>query len=174
MLVMPVYHPNTTVVSPGLGNDHLGTVGMLPWRALARVDQWDWRPVRQLSRDLGFEEPRIALLGLGRNLGPPQIIYAWAVDGKLNTSVDMLWRYERGTIDWDRVMAAVRKSDIVVTAPGYTGMDTREDHTENQHNSELAHRLERSPGFSGPIRFWMGRFEPAEVDVFVRERQPSP
>ena len=44
-------------------------------------------------------------------------------------------------------MAAVRESDIVVTAPGYTGMNTREEILENQHNSELAHRLEGSPGF---------------------------
>ena len=164
MLVTPVYHPNTTVVSNGLVN------GMLPWRGLARVDQWDWRPVQQLSRDFGYEEPRISVLGVGRNLGPPQVLYAWFVDGKLNTRADRLWHYEGRTIDWDRVMAAVRESDIVVTAPGYTGTNIGEDIVDNQHNSELAHRLEGSPGFSGPIRFWMGRFEPAEVDVFVRTR----
>ena len=59
MLVLPVYYPNTTVVGTGLVN------GRLPWRALARFDQWDWKPVREISRAAGFEEPRISFLGLG-------------------------------------------------------------------------------------------------------------
>jgi len=170
MLVMPVYYPNTRV-SIGLVN------GVLPWEAHARLDQWDWKPLRQLSRSCGFDEPRISVLGDGLHLGEPQIRYAWAVDGKLKTRVERLvpWGDRNGPIDWDRVMAAVRESDIVVTAPGYTGKNSGQDlAAENRHNSELVHRLEGSPGFSGPIRFWMGRFEPAEVDVFVRERQPSP
>ena len=164
MLVIPVYNPNTTVVGLGLPN------GMLPWRALARVDQWDWSPLRRLSRSFGLEEPSIFLLGNGRTLGPGLILYPWAVDGKLNTTVNMLWRPERGPIDWDEVMAAARKSDIVVTAPGYIGMNTREESLFNQHNSELVHRLEGSPGFSGPFRFFMGRFDPVEVDVFAKVR----
>ena len=81
MLVLPVYYPNTAVVGTGLVN------GRLPWRALARFDQWDWKPLREISRASGFEEPRISFVGGGRNLGPPQIRYVWAVDGKLNTTV---------------------------------------------------------------------------------------
>jgi len=164
MLVAPVYYPNTTAVGIGLVN------GRLPWRALARFDQWDWSPLRELGVATGFEEPRISFVGVGRNLNPAHIRYVWALDGKLNTKVSMLWRHDLGTIDWNRVMESLDESDIVLTAPGYTeGVSTKKDH-DNEHNAELEHRLTGDPRFRGPIRLWMGRFEPVEVDVFVRLR----
>ena len=83
----------------------------------------------------------------------------------------MLWRYERGTIDWDRVMAAVRESDIVVTAPGYTGMDTREESRgEPAQLGAGCIDWKGRPGSRVRSVSRMGRFEPVEVDVFVRAR----
>ena len=46
MLLAPVYCPNTTAVGTGLVN------GRLPWRALARFDQWDWKPLREIAAPL--------------------------------------------------------------------------------------------------------------------------
>ena len=162
MLVAPVYCPNASVVETGLVN------GRLPWRALARFDQWDWIPVREMSRAAGFEEPRISLVGNGRNMDPAHIRYVWAVEGKLNTEVTMLWRYDLGPIDWARVMASIDETDIVLTAPSYTGDDPSGRQPDNEHNAEFEHRLVGNPRFRGPVRVWMGRFQPVEVDVFVR------
>lgn len=164
MLVVPVYYPNTSLVGTGLVN------GRLPWRALARFDQWDWKPLREISRASGFEEPRISIMGGARNLGPPQIRYAWVADGKLNTEVKLLWRYDLGTIDWDGVMKSAGESDIVLTAPGYAGEVPGRPQPDNQHNVEFEQRLTGDPRFRGPIRLRMGRFEPVAVDVFVRLR----
>jgi 4-amino-4-deoxy-L-arabinose transferase-like glycosyltransferase len=166
MLVAPVYYPNTTAIGTGLVN------GRLPWRALARFDQWDWNALREIGRASGFEEPKISFVGGGRNLNPAQIRYVWAVAGKLNTKASMLWRYDLGTIDWDRVMGSLDESDMVLTAPSYT--DTEENPSkpllDNQHNAEFENRLTRDSHFRGPIRVWMGRFEPVEVEVFLRIR----
>ncbi len=164
LIVVPVYRPNTTIVGTGLVN------GRLPWRTLARFDQWDWKPLREIGRASGFEEPRISFVGNGKNLGPLQIRYPWAVEGKLKTTAGMLWRHDQGPIDWDRVMSSAGESDMVLTAPSFTGQDTGVTDSDNQHNEELAQRMARDPRFRGPIRLWMGRFEPVEVDVFVRLR----
>ena len=164
MLVGPVYFPNTAAVGTGLVN------GRLPWRALARFDQWNWKPLSDISRASGFEEPRIALLGAGRNLDPSHIRNVWAFDGKLNTDAKMLWWPEFGEIDWDRVMESIGESDIVLTAPGYSEGDATKTVPGNEHNSEFVQRLSGDPRFRGPIRVWMGRFEPIAVDVFVRLR----
>ena len=115
MLVWPVCYPNTTSSGSGTRN------ARLPWRSLARFDQWDWRTLREISSAAGFETPEISLVGSGENLNPLQIRYVWAVDGKPNPSVRLLWQDNRGPIDWDRVMKSVAKSDIVLTAPGWTG-----------------------------------------------------
>jgi 4-amino-4-deoxy-L-arabinose transferase-like glycosyltransferase len=164
LIIVPVYCPNRSLGSSGLAN------GRLPWRTFARLDQWDWKPLRKISRAAGFEEPRISLLGTGKNLGPEQIRYVWAVDGKLKTTARPLWRYSSGPIDWDKVMESVGESDIVLTAPRFTGLDTGALQPDNQHNVELANRLTRDPRFRGPVTLWVGRFEPVEVDVFVRLR----
>ncbi len=164
MLVFPVYYPNTTIVGIGYPN------GRLPWRALARFDQWDWKPLREISRSSGFEEPRISLVGGGRNLNSLQINYVWAVDGKLKTEVRQLWQYDRGPIDWDRVMESVGESDIVLTAPGWAGELPGRPEPNNLHNLEFDQRMARDPRFRGPIRLQMGRFEPIEVDVYVSVR----
>jgi hypothetical protein len=40
---------------------------------------------------------------------------------------------------------------------------------DNQYNAEFASRLSQDPRFRGPIRLEMGRFEPVEVDVFLKK-----
>ena len=150
MLVWPVCYPNTTVVGIGYPN------ARLPWRALARFDQWDWRPLREISSAAGFETPVISLVGSGRNLNSLQINYVWAVDGKPNPSVRLLWQDNRGPIDWDRVMKSVAESDIVLTAPGWTGELPGRPHPDNRHNLEFDQRMARDPASAGQFGYRWG------------------
>jgi 4-amino-4-deoxy-L-arabinose transferase-like glycosyltransferase len=170
MLVAPVLSPNNHPVDLGFVN------GVLPWRAMARFDQWDWKPVRDISYGCGLHSPRISFLGSGRTLDPPQIEYPWvaqptltARDAKLESpDVTWLWRYEDGPLDWQKVMDATGKSDIVLTAPYYVGEVRNKEDLDNQHNAEFAARLSGDPLFRGPIRLEVGRFEPVEVWVFLK------
>ena len=82
----------------------------------------------------------------------------------------MLWQPELGDINWDRVMESTDESDIVLTAPNYTEGDATKTVAGNEHNADFDRRLAGDPRFRGPTRVWMGRFEPVEVDVFVRLR----
>ncbi len=165
MLVYPVFYPNTTVVGIGYPNARFA------WRALARFDQWDWRPLREVSRSYGFEEPTISLIGSGRNLNALQIVYPWAVEGNMKTSARHLWQNNKGPIDWTRVMKVAAESDIVLTAPHWLGELPDRPHPDNLHNFEFDQRMARDPRFRGPIHLRMGRFEPVEVNVFVRLRR---
>ena len=170
MIVAPVLSPNSHPVDLGFVN------GVLPWRAMARFDQWDWKPVREISYGCGLHSPRISFLGGGRTLDPPQIEYPWVAqptltphDAKLESpDVTWLWRYEDGPLDWQRVMDATGKSDIVLTAPQYIGEVANKEDLDNQHNADFAARLSLDPLFRGPIRLEMGRFEPVEVWVFLK------
>jgi 4-amino-4-deoxy-L-arabinose transferase-like glycosyltransferase len=172
MIVWPVLSPNNHLVGPGLFN-----IGVLPWRVMARADQWDWRPVLDISHNCGVEDPRISYLGNGQAFDLPQIEYPWAIQALSTGSasvhfpvVTWLWRYEEGPIDWQKVMGLAEQSDIVVTAPGFVGRyDARED-LDNQHNAELSDRLSKDPGLTVPIHIKMGRFEPVDVLVFVNKK----
>jgi 4-amino-4-deoxy-L-arabinose transferase-like glycosyltransferase len=171
MIVAPVLSPNNHPVDLGFVN------GVLPWRAMARFDQWDWKPVRDISYGCGLHSPRISFLGSGRTLDPPQIEYPWvaqptltAHDAKLESpEVTWLWRYEDGPLDWQKVMDATGRSDIVLTAPHYVGEVRNKEDLDNQHNAEFAARLSADPFFRGPIRLEMGRFEPVEIWVFLKK-----
>ena len=66
-----------------------------------------------------------------------------------------LWRYEDGPLDWQKVMDATGKSDIVLTAPHYVGEVRNKEDLDNQHNAEFAARLSADPFFRGPIRLEM-------------------
>jgi 4-amino-4-deoxy-L-arabinose transferase-like glycosyltransferase len=169
MIVAPVAFPNTQPVDPGFFN------GGLPWRIMVRFDQWDWRPLRDIAQSCSLDKPKIAFLGMGRPLNPPQILYPWFAAGASPSERDgfdeplWLWRYEQGPMNWQKVMSLVGQGDIVLTAPGFEGQATDRQDFDNRDNREFAERISRDPRFRGPIRLKMGRFQPVEVDVFLRK-----
>ena len=170
MIVSPLLFPNKRPADLGFVN------GELPWRVMVRFDQWNWKPVRDISYSCGLATPRISFLGSGRAFDPPQIEYPWVAqptstrhDATLDfPDVTWLWRYEDGHLDWQKVMDAVDQSDIVVTAPHYSGEVRNKEDLDNQYNSDFAARLSLDSHFRGPIRLTMGRFEPIELEVFVK------
>jgi 4-amino-4-deoxy-L-arabinose transferase-like glycosyltransferase len=176
MIVTPVLFPNNQPVDLGFVN------GGLPWRVMVRFDQWDWKPVRDISYSCGLETPRISFLGSGRAFVPPQIEYPWAAQPTSthhDTTLDFpdvtwLWRYEEGPLNWQKVMDAVGQSDIVVTAPHYIGEVKNKEDLDNQYNADFAARLSLDSRFRRPIRLEMGRFEPIEIDVFLKKSLQCP
>jgi 4-amino-4-deoxy-L-arabinose transferase-like glycosyltransferase len=168
MMVAPVVFPNNRPVDPGFFN------GGLPWRIMVRFDQWDWKPLRDIAQSCALEKPKIAFLGMGRPLNPPQLLYPWFAAGDSPSERNgfdeplWLWRYEQGPVDWQKVMSLVGRGDIVLTAPGFEGQATDRQDFDNRDNREFAERISRDPRFRGPMRLKMGRFEPVEVDVFLR------
>jgi 4-amino-4-deoxy-L-arabinose transferase-like glycosyltransferase len=166
MIVYPVVFPNTRPVDLGFVN------GSLPWRAMARFDQWDWKPIRDVSDACALENPKISYLGGGRVFNPPSIEYPWVPTATKSNSypdVTWLWRYEDGPLDWQKVMDSADNSDIVLTAPHQIGEVRYKENLDNQYNAEFADRLALDPNFRGPIRLEMGRFEPIELTVFVKK-----
>jgi len=168
LIVYPAFFPNTQAVDSGLVN------GRLPWRVMFRRDQWDWRPVQDIAQRCGVPAPAISFLGYADGYSPPQIQFPWALKGASTNhavldfpDVTWLWRYDEGPINWQKVMDSAGRSDIVLTAPHCSG-DMNDD-LNNQHNAEFVDRLSRDPDFQAPIRLQMGRFEPVEVDVFVKK-----
>lgn len=169
MIVYPVVFPNTAPVDIGFVN------GALPWRSLARFDQWNWKPLWEISNACNLESPRISYLGNGREFDPPAIQYPWlmaAMPMRLSKiaypDVTWLWRYEDGTFDWQKVMGSAAGSDLVVTAPYYRGEAVIKEDEDNRHNSEFAQRLSQDSRFQGPILFQVGRFSPVEIAVFAK------
>jgi 4-amino-4-deoxy-L-arabinose transferase-like glycosyltransferase len=169
MLVVPVAFPNQQPVDPGFYN------GGLPWRIMVRFEQWNWKPLQEISQSCGLDKPKIAFLGMGRPLNPPQILYPWFAKGlspsDRNGFYEPLWlyRYEQGPFDWSQVMSSAELSDIAVTAPTFVGQATDRQNLDNEHNREFADRLAKDPLFQPPIHLQMGRFEPLEVLVFVKK-----
>ncbi len=169
MIVAPVAFPNNQPVDPGFYN------GGLPWRIMVRFEQWDLKPLRDIAQNCGLEKPRIAFLGMGRPLNPPQILYPWFVAGASPSERNgyseplWLWRYEQGPLDWQQVMSSAEQSDIVLTAPTFVGQATDRQDLDNQYNREFAERLAADPRFRGPTRLEMGRLWPVEVLVFVKK-----
>ena len=169
MIVTPVVFPKPYPVDPGLVN------GALPWGIWVRFEQWDWKPLRDIASSCDLQQPKIAFLGMGRPINPPQIEYPWFVDGTVSSDAWFwrfqpvwLWRYTEGPPDWEKVMSASNQSDIVLTAPGFIGQVSDKQDLDNRYNREFAERLAADPLFQGPIRLRMGRFEPVEVTVFVK------
>ena len=168
MLVAPVAFPNQQPVDPGFYN------GGLPWRIMVRFEQWNWKPLQEISQSCGLEKPKIAFLGMGRPLNPPQILYPWFLKGDSPSErtgfYEPLWlyRYEQGSFDWDQVMSSAELSDIVLTAPAFVGQATDRQNLDNEHNREFADRLAKDRLFQPAIHLQMGRLEPLEVLVFVK------
>jgi 4-amino-4-deoxy-L-arabinose transferase-like glycosyltransferase len=164
MIVYPVVSPNKRPVGVGFVN------GSLPWRAMARFDQWDWKPIRDISDACALDHPQISYLGSGRVFNPPSIQYPWIRSAFMSyPNVTWLWRYEDGPLDWQKVMDTAGQSDVVLTAPHYIGDVKNKEDLDNQYNAEFAGRLYRDPRFRGPIRIEMGRFQPVEIDLFLRK-----
>jgi 4-amino-4-deoxy-L-arabinose transferase-like glycosyltransferase len=174
MLVTPVAFPNNQPVDPGFYN------GGVPWRILVRFEQWDWKPLRELTQSCGLERPKIAFLGMGRPYNPPQILYPWFVAGESPSDREgfrdpfWLWHYEEGPIVWEQVMRSAEQNEIVVTAPDFQGQATDRQNLDNQYSREFAERLAADPAFRGPIRMKVGRFQPLEVFVFVKKSIACP
>jgi 4-amino-4-deoxy-L-arabinose transferase-like glycosyltransferase len=169
MIVAPVAFPNNRPVDPGFYN------GGLPWRIMVRFEQWNWQPVRDIAQDCGLQKPKIAFLGMGRPLNPPQILFPWFVAGASPSDRNgfpdplWLWRYEQGPIDWQKVMNSAEQSDIVLTAPAFVGQATDRQNFDNRYNREFAERLAADQHFRGPIGLEMGRYWPVELLVFVKK-----
>jgi 4-amino-4-deoxy-L-arabinose transferase-like glycosyltransferase len=175
MLVYPVVLPNKIAVEPGFVN------GSPPWQAMVRLDQWNWEPLRDISTSCGDVTPTISYLGGGRAFDPPHIQSPWVRAGaSANTFASQLpyptwlWRYEDGSIDWQKVMVGAEQSDIVVTAPGYIGEVSNMEDLDNQHNAEFDDRLSHDPLFRAPVHLTMGRFAPIDVLVFVKNTLRCP
>lgn len=168
IIVTPVAFPNHQPVDPGFYN------GGLPWRIMVRFEQWDLKPLREIAQDCGLKKPRIAFLGMGRPLNPPQILYPWFAAGITANErngfpePEWLWRYEQGPLDWQQVMNSAEQSDMVLTAPTFVGQATDRQNFDNQFNREFAEKLASNLRFRGPIRLEVGRFEPVELLVFLR------
>jgi 4-amino-4-deoxy-L-arabinose transferase-like glycosyltransferase len=163
MIVAPVAFPNNHAVDLGFVN------GSLPWRVMVRFDQWDWRPVEDISHSCGLDAPKISYLGNGRAFNQPQIGYPWVSQTASSPEITWLWRYEDGPLDWRKVMDAVGQSDIVLTAPQQIGEVKYKEDLDNQHNAEFGDRLSQDPRFQRPILLEMGRFEPVEIMVFLKK-----
>lgn len=170
MIVTPAAFPKTHPVDPGLVN------GGLPWGIMVRFEQWDWKPLRNIATGCDLNEPKISVLGMGRPLNPPQILYPWFMGGTVSSDnwfwrsqPVWLWRYSEGPIDWEKVMNLAGQTDIVVTAPDFIGQVSDKQNLDNRYNREFATRLTADPRFQGPFRLEMGRFQPVEVDVFVKK-----
>ncbi|MGA8432433.1 MAG: glycosyltransferase family 39 protein [Candidatus Sulfotelmatobacter sp.] len=175
MLIAPVLSPNTEQVDLGFVN------GALPWRTMVRFDQWDWSPVREIADKCGVQNPRVSYLGNGREFNKPEIEYPWVLGdtsarGKVVNLPDpaWLWRYENGPIDWSSVMSSADKSDIVLTAPNFTGESRYKEDLDNRYNAEFAARLSQDRQFRKPTPLKMGRFEPIEVLVFLNKNLACP
>jgi hypothetical protein len=171
MLVAPSIRPNKEPLDVGFMN------AVLPWRATIQFDQWDWRPVQSLGDDCGVKMPAISYLGNGRAFSMPQIQFPWVVRTTSTRALELdiptvkwLWRFdEDGPIDWQTVMEAANQSDMAITAPHYTGVMQDFNNLDNQYNGDFEQRLLQDPLFQGPFHFTMGRFQPIDVDVFVKK-----
>jgi len=150
--------------------------GSVSWRVLVRFDQWDWSPVQNLATQCGIATPKVGFLGSGRVFNPPAIQYPWLEGASTKHHavseipfVEWLWRYEDGPLDWSKIINSAEQKDMLITAPHYLGELGNKEDKDNQHNAEFAERLAQDPGFQGPFRLKMGRFEPIEVLVFVKK-----
>ncbi len=164
MVLAPTVYPVVYPLNP------VSTRSKAPWLVMARLEQWDLEPLRQLCKIHGIERPSISYLGNSRNLNPAQIDYTWVVHGEEVGKVKWLWRYESGPIDMDRIMKDIGDSDIVLTVLNYEGMRLDKQPLDNQYDNDFAGRLEHDARFTGPIHLRVGRFDPVDMVVFLNAR----
>jgi 4-amino-4-deoxy-L-arabinose transferase-like glycosyltransferase len=171
MIVTPALYPNTDAVDLGLVN------GALPWRVMARYDQWDWNPLFDISQRCGLGSPKIAVVGGGLEFNPPQIAYPWVLQSLARNNatvgfpnVTWLWRSDQDRApDWKNIMNLARQSDIVLTAPEFIGEPRFKEDPDNRYNAIFADRLAHDSQFQGPLTLKMGRFWPIKVLVYLKK-----
>jgi 4-amino-4-deoxy-L-arabinose transferase-like glycosyltransferase len=176
MFLYPVVFPNTNNIDLGLVN------GTPPWRTMMLYEQWDWNQLRGISQACGVETPSISFLGASRTLNPPEIAYPWVAAATSTRLKDLtlppdpvwLWQYEDGPPNWQKLLDSVQESDLIVTAPHYTGEPGSVDGLDNQYDAEFADRLSRDAHFQGPFHLKMGRFGPVDVVVFAKRTFTCP
>jgi 4-amino-4-deoxy-L-arabinose transferase-like glycosyltransferase len=156
---------------------------MIPWRneatqrqlwlnpgtVMLRHDVWDWRPFRELCRNYRYPHPQIAYLGNIDRINDPTITFPWIQLGE-EVKATQLWQTDSGeAIDWDRAMAEIGKSTVVVSqvVPDHWQPNSVEA-LDSQYNHELIQRLRSNSQFSDPIELTMGKFEPTPILVFFR------
>jgi len=140
-----------------------------PTNVMQRAEQWDWSKLRELVQANNITKPSIVYLGNGGGLTAPEIGTPWIMAND-DAEIRWLWRYEDGEFSWDKTMASVRASNVVVTSPDVTsGIADRQDVNDNAYNVELIERLKGMPDFSEPMELMMGRFKPSKVIVFLRK-----
>lgn len=161
MVFAPTVYPVVYPLNP------VPTRAKAPWLVMARLEQWDLEPLRELCKTYGIVRPSISYLGNSRNLNPPQIAYTWGVHGEEVEKVNWLWRYESGPIDMDRIMKDIGDSDIVLTVLNYEGMRMDKQPLDNQYDNDFAGRLEHDARFTGPIHLRVGRFDQVDMVVFL-------
>lgn len=136
---------------------------------MQRREQWDWSPVREIINQQQITNPLITYLGNSGTFNPPQIALPWVRENE-PVNVAWLWQYTFGEIDWNKVIAAAKSSNVVITVPKLIGGQADKQHLDNQHNAEFVSRLEKMPEFSPPVKLMMGRYEPVEIFVFINKK----
>lgn len=162
MVVIPAAHP---IIYPT--NNAL--FDLPPWLVMARYEQWDWEPLRELALSHEISNPSIAFLGNGREFNWATIIYPWALHREGIKEVNLLWRYEDGSIDWEKLMNAIDDSNIVLTAPGFIGEPADKQDLDNQYNDDFVERLSKDERFLGPFKLKVGRFVTTTIFVYINK-----
>jgi hypothetical protein len=137
------------------------------------VEYWDYEPLVAMARDRGLGAPSIALLGNSLAYNRAALMHAWARRGE-RVNVERLWRWEQRDFSLDKVVAAARAYDIVLTAPGLVGDPAERQELDNQYNEAFAQRLRDDPAFGPPQHLRMGRAEPVDLLVFFNRQEARP
>lgn len=145
-----------------------------PTTVMRRQEQWDWSKVEVLCHEHQIQNPLIAYIGNADQLNPPSIAYPWVAKNK---PAEVMWLWNGvvdGEINWDKVMAAVKASDVVLVAPKLVGNVADKQYLDNQHNVEFVQRMQNLPQFFSPVELKLGRFEPTQVLVFLHKPDQPP
>ncbi len=164
VLLMITQWPYDRVLGPAMG-----FIGEQPSTVFHTYDQWDWEPLRArcVARWHTPSGITIGHLGSGFSFNPPQIAFPWERRNELVT-VETLWRYEEGSLDWNTLSKRLDGVDVVVTAPKFVGFKPDKQDLDNQYNASLVERLEADDQFGKPEVLYMGAHG-EEVDVFFRK-----
>jgi hypothetical protein len=133
--------------------------------ALMRKDNADWSFVRPYDR--------VAFFGLAPSLSPPELAIP-RVRAHEKASVEWLWRMEDGPIDWARVEAKVRASDLVLVPDPATvhpsdlqGLSARDLAIHNEHDAQFV-VLVRGTGLFEESERRIENVNPYTLRVFSR------
>lgn len=141
--------------------------------AMRRVEQWDWSKLREVLKENQIEKPLIGYLGNSGSFNPPTIALPW-VKANEEVKVRWLWQYTFGEINWDKVIASAKTSDVVLTTPTLVGSKSDRQDLDNQHNAEFVQRMQKLSEFSAPIKLTVGKYEPMEIFVFLNKQPRTP